>query len=406
MWTYRRRKNCRLESSPLFLSSLAFVLSLFAGASALRAQVTSHSPIANGRAYLMSAGTIGYGSLGGDYWVASRCTVGICARDGNNNLYYPTDASGNFSLGSAGTPYYSCPAAITVGPITYQPQMYLVITGGSSNGPNSLVTLVAALGACNQLSSYTSGVTVNEVTTVATVWAFQQFMTPPSGVTSFNVLSGFKIGTPGTNLQGLAKAYTTMRNLVDPVTGTTSATMNTVASPEYQKINTLADMIGYCSRSSMSVNPSNCGNLFASVVPSSGLSTSGGAASALNAPQNTVDAAWYLAQFPANTGGTGACGTPAAAYQCKDTTLYTSYLTTEPNDWTLAVGYTGGTNQVGAPFWVAIDKYGNAWLTNNTTANPANSVVELGPNGVAAMAPVTTFTAAAGSGYAGALGTT
>lgn len=392
---------------PLFrlVSAMFLFVCLALSARSVQAQVTSHSPIANGRVYLMSVGVTGYGSLGGDYW-GTRCS-GVCLRDVNNNLYNPTDSSGNFSLGTAASPYYSCPSVISANNTTYSPQMYLVITGGgSSNGPNNLGTLIEALGPCNQISGYTSGVTVNEVTTVATVWAFQQFMTPPSGVTAFNVQSGFKIGTPGTNLQGIANAFSTMKNLVDPVSGTTSATMNTVASPEYQKINTLADMLGFCSRSSMSVNPSNCGNLFASVVPAFGLSTSGVAPASLNAPQNTVDAAWYLAQFPANTGGTGACGTSGAAYQCKDTTLYTSYLTAEPNDWTLAVGYIGGTNHIGAPFWVAIDKYGNAWLTNHTTASPANSVVELGPNGVTILGPTTGFTAGTGSGYAGVLGAT
>jgi hypothetical protein len=232
------------------------------------------------------------------------------------------------------------------------------------------------------------------------VWALQQFMGQPSGVAG-----SFQIGAPATNLTGLQNAFAMVPRLEVLATGNTAASIGT-AAPEYDKIYTIANVLASCINSSNI--SSNCANLFASVTPApSSLSASGVAASALNAPADTVQAALYLAQFPTNIGGTGTCGAVGAAYECIVANgPFGSALSAEPNDWTLAVGFTpknGSATVVGAPFGVAIDGYGNAWLTNTTSSSPANSVVELSPVGEMIMAPVTSYTAAANSGYAAVL---
>ena len=82
-----------------------------------------------------------------------------------------TDDQGAFNI-PAGT--YVCP--------TPARQAYIVASGGNpqvNGGANSNITLMAALGTCpsgSDLTTTTPFVIINEVTTVAAVWALQQFM--------------------------------------------------------------------------------------------------------------------------------------------------------------------------------------------------------------------------------------
>ena len=95
-------------------------------------------------------------------------------------------------------------------------QMYLVATGGSvgSNDANPNLSMMTALGSCSELGS--SSVMVNEVTTVASVWATAPFA-------DNDVLNGnssyLYLGTSSGNLTGLANAFAAMNNLVDISTG-------------------------------------------------------------------------------------------------------------------------------------------------------------------------------------------
>lgn len=314
--------------------------------------------------------------------------------DANGNYYTTTDASGNFSI----TGDYVCPAAVVSGGASYNSEIYVAVLGGNpGGGVNAVSALLAALGPCaagSDLSLTIPFVTVNEVSTVATVWALQQFMSAPTGVAG-----SFQIGAPTTNLIGLQNAFAMVPQLEVLGTGATAATIGT-ASPEYDKIYTLADVLASCINSNDT--STNCTNLFASVTPpGTMLSTSGVAASTLNAPADTVQAAWMMAQFPTNIND-GACGETGAAFLCVTPNPPFVGLAGAPNDWTLAVGFApkfNNTQVVNAPFAVAIDGYGNAWLTNTGS----NSVVTLSPNGAAMAAPVTSYTVAANSGYAASL---
>lgn len=323
-------------------------------------------------------------------------------QDANGNYYTTTDSGGNFSI----TGDYVCPAAVVSGGTSYNSEVYVLVLGGNAGGGvNAVSALVAALGPCaagGDLSATIPYVTVNEVSTVAAVWALQQFMGPPTGVAG-----SFQIGAPVTNLMGLQNAFAMVPRLVTLATGYSGVAIGT-AAPEYAKIYTIANVLASCVNSNNT--SSLCSNLFASVTPPGTMLSAGGvAASTLNAPADTVQAAWMMAQFPANIGGTGTCGATGAAYQCVVAQgPFPNALSAEPNDWTLAVGFApknGSTAVVGGPFGVAIDGFGNAWLTNTTSSAPANSVVELSPVGEMIMAPVTAYTAAANSGYASVLNT-
>jgi len=345
------------------------------------------------------AGTYGTGATSLLTSAVLPASGGSGGVDNNGNYYATTNSGGYFSI----TGDYTCPAAVTSGSASYAADIYVVIVGGNSGGGNNAFSVVmAALGPCtagHDLSSTVPFVVVNEVSTVAAVWALQQFMSAPTGVAG-----SFQIGTPTTNLVGLQNAFNMVPQLVNVASGQSAATIGT-SYPEYDKINTVADILATCINSTDTA--STCSNVFASVTPTSTmLGTSGIAASSFNAPADTVQAAWYLAQFPNNIGGTGSCGTTAAAFQCITATPPFTALSLVPNDWTIAVAFkpqSGGYNAVGSPFGVAIDNYGNAWLTNTTSSHPSNSVVELSPSGSVIMAPASTYTVGANSGYAAGL---
>src|SRR5208283_1082788 len=124
-------------------------------------------PLQGAAVQLYAAGSAGYGS-------GSRALTAV--------VY--TDMNGNFSISG-----YTCPSdsALT----------YLTANGGSP-GPgisNSAITLMAALGSCGNLNSSTH-IVLDEVTTVASVWALAPFIEP-----------GEQVGTSPTNSQGLVNAF-------------------------------------------------------------------------------------------------------------------------------------------------------------------------------------------------------
>ena len=310
---------------------------------------------------------------------------------------------------------YTCPANVS--------QIYMVATGGNpgitkvdgSGHPvvvnNSNLALMAALGPCpangNLLASLPY-IIVNEVTTVSAVWALQQFMAPPA---TGNV-GAPAIGAPGksysnnlaspTSVQtaviGLKNAFTTAKVMADVATGLSPNAHYAYATPESAKINTFADILSYCVNSDPTAT-TNCSNLMTAATPS-------GAPAA----QDTIQAAWYMAQNPSNNYAT-LYGFVAAGAAPFIPTLATP-TATQPGDFTIAINYAptynnGGTATyaIDAPFSVAIDAYGNAWFANN--GGIANSAIaggtELGADGSVITNPVTSFTpcAAASCGSIG-----
>ena len=113
-----------------------------------------------------------------------------------------TDAAGSFTI----TGDYTCPTAST--------QVYIVATGGnpglSPGTNNAALAMMAALGPCGNLTSSTF-IFIDEVTTVASVYALAPFMSAGGGT---------KLGTSSTNAKGLANAFATVNNLVNTAKGT------------------------------------------------------------------------------------------------------------------------------------------------------------------------------------------
>ncbi len=241
----------------LLLSS-AFTL-LLAGCGATLPHIASPSPAAtfNGRVH------------GGEQPVAGALiqlyTVGTTA-DGSPatpllTATVTTDANGNFAI----TSLYSCSAAT---------QVYLVASGGNPGlaAPNPNLALMTALGPCASLSPQTF-IAVNELTTVAAVYALQPFFTDAA-----------HIGSAPTDAPNLAAAFTLANQLVNPSTGTIQTTAGNAA-----QLNTLADILAACINTSGGTagDTTPCGHLFT-------LTTS----SASPAPTNTLTALLNIARNP------------------------------------------------------------------------------------------------------------
>jgi hypothetical protein len=214
-------------------------------------------PVSGSVIQLYAAGNTGYGT-----GAVSLLTSSVTS-----------DAAGSFSL----TGKYTCPSAAS--------QLYLVATGGNPGmAPgtnNASLAMMAALGPCSLFGGqYTldpnSFISINEVTTVASVYALAGFM---DSTTS-------QIGTSATNSIGLANAFQTVRNLVDLSTGLALATTPAGnGNVPQSKIYTLANVITPCVNSNGS--STGCNSLFAATTPSGGA-----------APTNTLQALLNIAQHP------------------------------------------------------------------------------------------------------------
>ena len=254
---------------------------------------------------------------------------------GNNVV--TTQAGGRFSLAND----FTCPTPAPV-------YVYLVVTGGNpglSIGTNPNLALMAALGRCDLISSNTS-VVVNEMTTVASVWALAPFMT---GTTA--------IGSSAANANGLLNAFAAVNKLANIATGSASGpALPANATLPVAKLNTLADALAACVNSSGgSAGQSNgCGYLFT--------------AATINgvAPTDTVTAAMNIAQHPGNIGNLLGIVPTNPPFQ--------PVLSGPPNDWTIAINYTGGLS---TPKGLALDASGNVWIANSGN----NSVTELSNTG-------------------------
>lgn len=237
-----------------------------------------------------------------------------------------TDASGAFAI-SAGL---NCASSSSM--------LYVIARGGQvgSAATNTSVALATAIGACSQLStSTTTQVTVNEVTTVATVFALSQFMA-----------NGGSIGSTATNAKGLANAFATAANLADPAAGKApGAGFPSTGTSPVSKINAVANLLNTCAgNAGTSGTTSPCDMLFNAVTITGG-----------STPSNTLDAALSLARNPGNN--------VAAIYtRSASSTAFTPALASPPSDWTITVSFKGGG--LNGPTGVGIDSQGNVWVAS------------------------------------------
>jgi streptogramin lyase len=258
-----------------------------------------------------------------------------------------------------------------------------VATGGNpglANGTNNpAIAIMAALGPCNYATTNGAGATIytldpstyinmNEVTTIAAVYALAPFMANYAAIGS------------GGNLQGITYAFNTAWALANVATGTTpSPTSPANITIDYNAgfpvvINTLADVLASCINSNGTGTP--CDLLFRTT-------TFNGVT-----PSNTIAVALAIAKNP----GVSPAGllnlVPAAA-------PFAPVLSAAPNDWTLSFHFT--YLQLSTPNGLAVDSNGNVWIANQTS----NTITEL-YSGADGVHPVSSAAQYAGGGILGA----
>jgi sugar lactone lactonase YvrE len=267
-----------------------------------------------------------------------------------------TAADGSFSI----TGDWDC----TSNTATYgvNPLLYITATGGNPGMPgpvnNSSVVMMAALGACSGVNASTF-ISLDEMTTVAAAYALAPFMS-----------DALHVGAVGVNPVGLVNAFATAALLVDTTTGMAPGrALPSNATAPVSELNTLADALAPCVNSD-GVD-GTCASLFAVAT-----ATAGGPQ-----PTDIMVAALNIVANPTGNGDPEALlqlVTPKPPFQ--------PTLSIAPNDWTVALNFTGGGLK--APAALALDASGDVWVANAG----GNSVTELSSTG-------TLLTGA--SGYAG-----
>jgi len=292
-------------------------------------------------------------------YAAGATTGGSATRIGQAT----TDSHGAFSL-----------AAFNPAPASGQ-WVYLVAqggdAGGGANSATRLMTVAGAYCATAPGCSFPTAVTIDELTTVGSVYSLAQFVGFGGGAAQIS-------GTA----PGLPNAVAAIGNLVDSGSGQSAAFLNAAACSgssapancvTLEKLDTLANIAAACVGSSGPASTA-CAGLFAH---------SGSASDTLGALYNIAT----LSAARQDASGIAALA-PSAP-------VYSPALTAAPNDWTLALTFSGGG--LSAPAGVAIDAAGNVWVADNTSAG---AVSELSPTG-AALSPAAGYT---GNGLVGPLG--
>ncbi len=288
--------------------------------------------------------------VGGTGTTAVGLTASVQLYAAGTTAYGPVASPGATKVGSAVqtdpttgafTVAYSCSTAQAP-----SDQLYLVATGS-----NNQVVLMTALGACGGLQAGAS-YTINEATTVASIYALQQFMAADGSI-------GASIAaTTSQSYTGLSNAFKTVNNLVDPSSGTVrdhtpDYSTNFAGDPNIvnnstvpqARINTLANALNVCVS-----NSSGCGGLFADAMTGS-------------APANTLQAILNIAQNPGNN--------VSGVYTASGgSTAYAPVLAGAPNDWTLALTFTGGGLGI-APSVSGTDSAGNSGVGPNISTSLA-----------------------------------
>ena len=302
-------------------------------------------PLVSSNVYLLAANPGGYGS--GSLSLLTTASTGN-AVDTIGSYALTAASTGAFAL--AGdydcTKGYGLGASTASGATTLpgSEQVYLYILGGSPGaGANSSAGLLAALGPCNAPYA-TSGLVVNELTTIAAAYAFAGYATDATHLAS----SGTALALTGLTNAGLNSA-----NLVNIAGGAPVANSTGITRP-MATLYTLADILAACINGTTA--NSNCGTLFqyTESAGATGTAATDTATAAINLAHNPWPTAAGMTALYGLVPGTGA--------------PYTGGLSSQPNDFTLGLTFTGGG--LNRPYSIAIDASGSAW-----TANSGNSTV-------------------------------
>ena len=242
--------------------------------------------------------------------------------------------------------------------------LYLVARGGQPaaskvKGDNPAIVLLAVLG-----SKSPAKVTINEMTTVASVWTHNQFI-------------------DGTAIKGkplqLKIAAGNVRNLVDLETGGLGPVIqdpiNSAETTTLATFNTLANLLAGCITR---VQGDAGKKFFAAATPPGGV-----------APTDTLTAAQNIARNPSNHAQSLFALLdafyPVPAGERWRPVPFIPYLAFAPSAWTLSLVYAGGGfNSVGG---LAFDAEGNVWGGDNFLVGSQSTIDNSFGGGVSKLAP-------------------
>ncbi|MES2394105.1 MAG: NHL repeat-containing protein [Acidobacteriota bacterium] len=251
-----------------------------------------------------------------------------------------TDNTGGFDI----TGQWNCSDTATYGS---DPLLYITATGGNPGlgpgGSNPALGMLVALGPCSTVTANTR-ISINELTTVASVYSLAPFMTDAAHV-----------GAAASKMSGLKSAFETVHSLVDTSSGFAPGpgivSGETVPLP---LLYTLADIAAACVNTN---GTGTCDTLFSATTPSGGTT-----------PSNTIGALLSLAHTPSqNVPALFGLVLPSAPFQPS--------LATAPQDLAVSVKFTGGG--LNGPTGIAIDASGNIWVANRS----GSSITELSNQG-------------------------
>src|SRR5262245_38599748 len=279
-----------------------------------------------------AAATIAGQVLGGRAPIANSTVTLFAASAGNPQRLGQarTGADGRFSI--------SAPSVLS------RSMLYLAAKGGRpaanpSSGDNPAIALIASVGA-----QPPARVTINEMTTVATVWTHTQFI---DGTTIKGHPLGLKI------VAGNVPSF------VDLQTGGWGATiqdpLNSGQTPTMANFATLADVLAGCATR---VIADACAKLFAAATPPKG-----------NAPTDTLTASQSIARYPwyqpdriyALLGEFY----PVPQGKTMRAVPYMPYLNFSPSAWVFPLKFDGGGYRAGGK--AMFDSEGNLWVGDNFT---------------------------------------
>jgi len=240
--------------------------------------------------------------------------------------------------------------------------LYLIAKGGVANSgagksPNPAITLMATLG-----TAPPQRVTINELTTVASVWTGAQFL-------NGTALRG--------NALGLRIAAGNVPNLVDLQTGGLGPViqdpLNSSQTTTLAKFNTLGVLLSACIKASRA-----CSTLFEAATPPGG-----------SAPTDTLSAAHNIARYPWHQSNKLFALLdefyPVPAGKRWRDVPFIPYLNFAPRAWTLSLVYAGGgLNSLGG---IAIDGEGNLWADDNFLVGGQSTIFASFGGGLSKLAP-------------------
>jgi hypothetical protein len=245
--------------------------------------------------------------LGGANPVAGS-SVGVWAPGttgyGMGATEFPGTASTTASDGSFYSGIFSCAS---------ETQIYATAHGGNAGGgTNSSLMMMVGVGACDTIGFSVSSYVVNEVTTAGSVYALAQFLsTTTPGM----------VGAPASDATGLAGAFATLADLVNPRTGTA------LSGAAQETLNSIANALAACNQTDGASSPV-CTELFDCALPGAVFSA-GACSGGTGSVTDTLSAALLIALNPSSVSVDGVFDVSTKA------SVYSPALTAAPPDWSL-----------------------------------------------------------------------